>query len=201
MLNGTATERYQMTSNFMQGEPDRERYTPAEIIIAVKDTLGTIDLDPASTETVNKLFVRAKRIYTEQTDGLDRNNPWNGKIFVNPPGGNRNPELFWERLISEYNQRNVVAGVYLAFNIEHLQQSQNWLHPMIQYPFCIPSQRIQFYYEEKGLIKPPPHRNGFASAIIYVGKSTTRFAKAFNNLGAVIIPRNTPKGVQTTEDF
>jgi DNA N-6-adenine-methyltransferase (Dam) len=179
-----------MVSNFMQGEPDRERYTPAEVVIAVKDTLGTIDLDPASTETVNKLFIRAKRFYTEKDNGLDRNNPWNGKVFINPPGGNRQPEFFWERLIIEYEQGNVTAGVHLAFNIEHLQQSQNWAHPMVHWPFCIPSQRLQFYYEEKGLIQPPPHRNGFASAIIYVGKNTKRFAKAFSNLGAVIIPRN-----------
>src|ERR1700690_3204178 len=176
------------TENFMAGEIDRERYTPAEVIIDVKDTLGTIDLDPASGEAVNKLFIRAKRIYTKEDNGLNQNNPWNGKVFLNPPGGNRNPELFWERLISEYNKQNVTAGVYLAFNIEHLQQSQGWFHPLLHYPFCIPAKHLQFYYEEKGLIQPPPHRNGFASAIVYVGKSVSRFAKAFDNLGAVIIP-------------
>lgn len=173
----------------MQGEPDRERYTPAEIVIAVKDTLGTIDLDPATTEIVNKLFIRAKRFYTEKDNGLDREKPWNGKVFINPPGGHRNPELFWERLILEYNQKTVTGGVFLAFNIDVLQQSQNWMTPLVRYPFCIPAKRIQFYYEEKGLIQPPQCRSGFANAIIYVGKNVRRFAKSFSNIGAVIIPR------------
>lgn len=67
-------------------EIDVERYTPPEIAAAVRETLGEIDLDPCTTTTVNRTFIRAKRFYTKETDGLDReNSPWKGRVYVNPP--------------------------------------------------------------------------------------------------------------------
>jgi hypothetical protein len=176
-----------------KNEPDAERYTPPEIVAAVKETLGQIDLDPATTTLVNETFIRAKRYYTKETDGLNRENPWTGKVFINPPGGIKgqpNPQAFWERLIIEYQAKKVTSGVFLAFNIEQLQQSQGWNHMIIMWPFCIPAKRLVFYREKSGRIEPRDYPE-FSSAIIYVGKSVKRFTEAFKNIGAVIIPRVT----------
>ena len=73
-------------TTFLKKEADTERYTPPEVVAAVKDTLGQIDLDPATTKLVNNTFIRAKKYYTEQDDGLNRENcPWSGsektKVF------------------------------------------------------------------------------------------------------------------------
>lgn len=194
---------------FLTKEADIERYTPPEIVAAVKDTLGQIDLDPATTTLVNSTFIRAKRYYTEQTNGLDRENSlWNGKVYINPPGnkgfsnpgaGNDKPRAFWERLIIEYQAKRVTGAIFLAFNIEFLQRSQNWNHAMVQYPFCIPAKQLIFYREKNGVLKPGDYPE-FSSAIVYIGNNVTRFTRAFANIGAVVIPRYLPQtGKQLSE--
>jgi hypothetical protein len=180
---------------FLSKEPDVERYTPPEIVAAVKDALGNIDLDPCTTTLVNNTFIRAKKWYTETDNGLDREIcPWGGKVYVNPPGNlNRGgctdrPRLFWERLIIEHQCKRVSAAVFLAFNIEFLQRSQNWNQSMVQYPFCIPQKQLIFYREKNGVLKPGDYPE-FASAIVYVGNNVGRFVKAFSNIGAIVVPR------------
>lgn len=186
-------------TTFLKKEADTERYTPPEVVAAVKDTLGQIDLDPATTTLVNSTFIRAKKYYTELDDGLDReNNSWGGKVYINPPnnlhrGDNTDrPRMFWERLMIEYQAKRVTAAVFLAFNIEFLQRSQNWNHAMVHYPFCIPSKQLIFYREKNGVIKPGDYPE-FASAIVYIGNNVGRFSKAFANIGAVVIPRSIPR--------
>jgi hypothetical protein len=186
---------------------DVERYTPPEIAAAAREALGNIDLDPCTTELVNRTFIRATRFYTKENNGLDRERmPWAGRVYVNPPsyiendGQQRNsPQLFWERLVIEYEAKRVTAGVFLAFNLEHVQQSQNWNRCMLEWPFCIPAKRLVFWRKKNGLqaLEPRDHPE-FASAVIYVGRSVKRFAKAFENIGAVIIPRITNPRTVTT---
>lgn len=61
-----------------------EHYTPADIVEASRLALGGIDLDPASCEVANRV-VKASRIFTRETNGYGR--PWDGRVFLNPPGG------------------------------------------------------------------------------------------------------------------
>lgn len=177
--------------------PDVERYTPPEIVAATREALGGIDLDPCTTALVNGTFIRASHYYTKENNGLNRERmPWAGRVYINPPSyierdgtQQRNaPQLFWERLVIEYEQKHVTAGMFLAFNIEYLQQSQNWNRNMLQYPFCIPAKRLTFWREKGGRLESREHPE-FASAVIYVGKNSKRFAKAFESIGTVIIPR------------
>jgi hypothetical protein len=181
---------------FLKKEPDTERYTPPEIVAAVRETLGDIDLDPCTTELVNNTFIRAKQWYTETNNGLDREKPWQSRVFINPPGNNprgdgiNKPRQFWERLVIEYKIGNVKSGIYLAYNLEFLQRCQHWDYCMTDFPFCIPKNQLRFYREKNGRLAERDYPE-FASAIIYVGKNVKRFAKAFDNIGTIIIPRNT----------
>ena len=54
-----------------QNTGNNERYTPKEYIDAAREVLGTIDLDPASSELANET-VKATKIYTAEDDGLNR---------------------------------------------------------------------------------------------------------------------------------
>lgn len=82
-----------------QDSGDYEYYTPPEIVEAAKEVMGTIDLDPASSEKANKI-VKAAKIYTleqkfEQFEcwdlpaltwmkgGLDEF--WHGNVWMNHP--------------------------------------------------------------------------------------------------------------------
>lgn len=191
---------------FTTTNADVERYSPPEIVAAARETLGGIDLDPCTTELVNRTFIRASHIYTKETDGLNREAcPWIGRTYINAPSriyltrgtqttdeSRNGVRMFWERLMTEYLAKRITAGVFMAFDITALQQSQGWNHMMVQYPFCIPEKRLIFWRKKNGLqaLEERDHPE-FASAIIYVGKSVKRFSKAFENIGAVIIPRIT----------
>jgi hypothetical protein len=61
---------------------NHERYTPSALIDAVRQVLGEIDLDPASSTEANKV-VQANSIFTKRTNGLRQE--WHGRIFLNPP--------------------------------------------------------------------------------------------------------------------
>ena len=76
-----------------------EHYTPAEYIEAARIVMGGIDLDPATTWTVNNWSVKASSIYTKESNGLIRQ--WHGRVWLNPPGGKvknkSNAALWWAK--------------------------------------------------------------------------------------------------------
>lgn len=129
-----------------------EHYTPCYIVEPAREVLGHIDLDPATSELANKR-IQAARIFIEQ-DGLKTfEEPWHGRVFLNPPGGTKpivpefrsNPSLFWSKLMHEWGAGNVEAAIVIGFTVEVLQTTQGETeYPMLRFPFCIPKQRIKF---------------------------------------------------------
>jgi len=132
-----------------------EQYTPLEITESVREVLGRIDLDPASSELANEERVKADYIYTKE-NGLETfEEDWFGRVFLNPPGGGQplvngvgirsNPVLFWAKLMHEWEAGNVEAAIVLGFTIEVLQTTQGEPGaPMLLFPFCIPRRRLRF---------------------------------------------------------
>jgi hypothetical protein len=173
-----------------------EHYTPTDVISAARNTMGGIDLDPASCEQANTEVVGATRFFTKETDGLSQ--PWHGRVYLNPPGGKderarSRTKLWWIKLCEEYLQERVSQAIFLAFNVEFLQVSQAGC-PLsaMSLPFCIPSKRLCFFYVEAGSKRlkvggGPTHAN----AIIYMPNrvddtSPQKFAGAFSKLGACL---------------
>lgn len=155
-------------------------FTPAPYVEAARRVMGGIDFDPASCEAANEV-VKAERYFTEADDGLSV--PWVGaKVFMNAPGGRRDsrslPIMFWERAVRHYLEDLNRQIIVVAFSLEQLQTSQRcYERPMTDFPFCIPSRRIQF----SGMGSPT-----HANAIIYMGSHQARFAEEFSAFGAVV---------------
>src|SRR5262249_11893632 len=61
---------------------ENEWYTPPEYIAAARAVLGSIDVDPASSDIAQET-VCASVYYTKQDDGLAK--LWRGKVWMNPP--------------------------------------------------------------------------------------------------------------------
>ena len=59
-----------------------EWYTPSAYIESARKVMGSIDLDPASCASANKI-VKADRYYSAVDDGLSQD--WSGRIWLNPP--------------------------------------------------------------------------------------------------------------------
>ena len=59
--------------------------TPCDYLPYIDALLRNIDLDPCSTYDANNQFLRAKKIYTYDDDGLNIEEPWTGKTYLFPP--------------------------------------------------------------------------------------------------------------------
>lgn len=92
-----------------------EWYTPKSIF----DGLGVeFDLDPCHPgRDCAHCHVPAKNIYTKEDDGLSK--PWEGRVFVNPPYGERYAHVPWlKRFLFHGNG----IGVFRAYT------SADWFH-------------------------------------------------------------------------
>lgn len=127
--------------------------TPPEWLERVRVTLGGIDLDPASDPDHN-CYVQAAQYYTEKENGLLHS--WNGRVFLNPPGGRGIPQKFFDKLIQQYCLGNTREAIYLGYSLEQLLWvgRNPWLPDSL---VAIPNKRIHF----RGAGDSPTHGNFF----------------------------------------
>lgn len=152
-----------------------EWYTPREYIAAARDVLGTIDLDPASCLPAQTI-VGARRIYTVDDDGLEQ--PWTGRVWLNPPYSMPLIQKFVRRLIDHYEAGDVTAAIVLTNNCT----DAGWFHSLLEaYPVCFTRGRIPFWR---------PNQTTFATrqgqAFFYLGTDPQRFVDAFSQFGIVV---------------
>lgn len=186
-----------------------EWYTPSPFVEAAREVMGGIDLDPASHEEAN-LTVKAVRFFTAEDDGLKQ--PWAGRIFLNPPGGDGLVKKFWVKLIGDYYLTNspVTQAIWIGYSLEQLQTLQNtgWSSPLA-FPMCVPKQRIAFIENEakrvarlakidaenvvrvaKGekLKRRSERADGpsHANYIVYLGSRVETFRREFSQFGQVV---------------
>jgi hypothetical protein len=126
-----------------------EHYTPHPIIAAAWRVMGRIDLDPATTESVNRCLVGAERFHTKETDGLAR--PWFGNVWLNPPGGlidrKSSAAVWWDKLVTEYMEGRVKQALFMGFTLEIQRTTQDSPIWICDVPYCIPRERLDFYQE------------------------------------------------------
>jgi len=163
----------------------QEWYTPDWLLDMVKEVLGVIALDPASTARANER-VNAESFFTKEDNAITQNWDTEGSIFLNPPGGKKGGKsltcLFWEKLMKSKFQ----DAIFLAYSIEALQTTQNILDcdPIGEFPFCVPKKRIKFISPE-GEFNSPTH----GSVIVYVRGTRCRydrFHRAFYDIGSIL---------------
>ena len=153
---------------------DIENYTPAYIIEPVRETLGGIDLDPASCEYAQQT-IKATEYFTEIDNGLDR--PWHGKVFLNPPYKMPLIQDFTDKWIDELP--NMEATILLTNN----NTDTRWFHKCAKSAkaLCLTLGRINFYTPE---IKKTMPTNG--QAFFYYGDNLKQFAENFRSIGLIV---------------
>lgn len=195
-----------------------EHYTPYVVVNAVKELMTAIDLDPASSDVVNRRIVMATRYFDKRADGLSK--PWHGRVYVNPPGGVTEDRksvmgLWWQKLVQEYLLGAVQQAVFLGFTLDLLLKSQRSALWVGHLPFCIPAKRLQFLatnnskVDRRAYFKPggsPTHAN----IIVYLPprgvdeeilvSHVQAFEKIFRPIGAVSCPSIESLKFQEPED-
>lgn len=149
--------------------------TPIEYVDAVREVLGTIDLDPATNE-YGQSIIGASKFYTKQDDGLAHE--WQGRVFLNPPYSVPMIDKFASKLLAEYMTGNVTEAIVLTNNSTETQWFQGLLS--VCQVVCFPSRRLKFWKSDNEVFAT---RQG--QAFFYFGTSD-KFAKVFAVFGTVL---------------
>ena len=156
----------------------QELLTPPQYIEAVREVLGEIDLDPASSEHANET-VRATAFYSPMDGGLRKS--WTGKVFLSPPLGKDDDDgghgRWPVRLLDSYLNGDVTEAILLV----NAETHREWFKPFWDYPVCFTDHTVRFRSPE-GDGWAPPHGQAF----VYLGPHIDKFASVFLRFGAVV---------------
>lgn len=155
-----------------------EWYTPSYIINAARQTMGSIDVDPASNQVAN-LIVCAKQYYTIETNGL--NKPWTGNVWLNPPY-NKSITAFIDTLVAKIESGEVKQACVLTNNATETKWFQKLLK--VSNALCFLSKRVKF--NRIGGRAGSPLQG---QIVTYVGSHAASFFYDFKELGFVLEKR------------
>jgi ParB family chromosome partitioning protein len=170
---------FQTTAHVGQNSGEQEWYTPAAYIEAARTVLGSIDLDPASTDKANQI-VKAEQIYTVDDSGLDQD--WHGRVWMNPPYAQPLIAQFCEKLAASVRAATVPAAVVLINNATETQ----WFRDLadVATAMCFPTGRVRFWSPGKEAATPLQ-----GQAVVYVGDSVDLFCDTFAPFGFLAVVR------------
>ena len=159
----------------LKSSQSNEWYTPARYIEAAREVMGSIDLDPASSELANKT-VKAKNFITEEDNPNGLEQDWFGNVWLNPPYG-KGSGLFTTKLVQEY-PRHVDSAILLlnAYGFD-----SGWFQPLWDHIICFTDHRIVFWSPGRGSGGPAN-----ANIFIYLGDNPEKFRNIFRQFGNIV---------------
>jgi len=161
-----------------------EWWTPPQYVEAARQLMGSIELDPASSEGANKI-VRAKRYFTELD--LPLLQEWSAEsVWLNPPYGKTMGKslqgAFSNKLVAEFEAERVKRAVLLV----NAYFGYGWFNGLRSRGMCILDHRISFIDGRTG-------RQGdqakASSVIITFGNNWIDFQRIFSKFGPLCFPR------------
>lgn len=155
-----------------QDSGDYEYYTPPEIIEAARKVMGSIDIDPASSEEANKI-VCASMYWGIGDDGLIK--PWVGNVFLNHPFSRKNNPLWIKKAVKEYMESRAHQLICITF----AATSEAWFQPLTEFRQCYLVPRTNYYKpdgtKKRGVTK--------GSVVTYMGNHEAIFEGVFEGMG------------------
>lgn len=155
-----------------------EYYTPSWIIEAAREVMGSIDLDPASSAKANEV-VKAKVFIPKEDNGLWW--IWRGNIWMNHPFSKKENKTWIDKFIEEYHYERVKQ----ACCITYASTSEKWFQPLMDYPQCYFSRRVNYIDGVTGNIKKGVTKG---SVVTYLGPNIEKFYNVFSQYGKVMVP-------------
>lgn len=155
---------------------ENEWYTPVQYIAAARQVMGSIDLDPASSDVANRT-VQAARCYTKENNGLAQE--WAGRVWMNPPYATPLITHFCEKMVTEFGAGRVAEAIVLVNNATETR----WFQGMARRAaaVCFPASRVRFLDPEGNTGQPLQ-----GQAILYFGPNDDAFQDAFAGFGVVL---------------
>lgn len=156
---------------------NNEWYTPPVFIEKARAVMGSIDLDPATSEIANAT-VNASRYFTASDNGLEQE--WSGRVWMNPPYAQPLIQQFSERVADEVDKKAVDQACVLVNNATETAWFQRMLASAAA--VCFPRSRVRFI-DPEGKPSGAPLQG---QALIYFGNNKEAFAEQFKELGAIL---------------
>ncbi len=157
---------------------ENEWYTPQILTDAARKVMGSIDLDPASSQSANK-SVGATEYFTAIDNGLQRD--WFGNVWLNPPYAQPLIREFADKTVIEYRKDRISQACILVNNATETEWFQTLLR--CANAVCFHKGRVQFW--QPGQPSATPLQG---QAIIYLGAQAQQFADTFRIHGQVLKP-------------
>jgi hypothetical protein len=161
--------RFAVGAHVGQNSGENEWYTPDEYIAAARNTMGSIDLDPATSKVANEI-VGATKIFTAEMDGLQHD--WDGNVWMNPP--------YAQPLIGQFAAKLVLSpGVSQFCVLVNNATETKWFQAIASKAsaICFPSGRVKFWHPDR---KSAPLQG---QAVLYGGTNASRFIKEHTCFG------------------
>ena len=153
---------------------ENEWYTPTCFIDSAREVMGSIDLDPASSEIANKT-IKAIKFFSIENNGLEQD--WGGNIWMNPPYANPLIKQFSDKLCSSMD--NIAHAIVLVNNATETAWFQQMA--LLASMICFTSKRVRFLDPEGN---PGAPLQG--QAILYFGGNGDIFAEKFSRHGFIV---------------
>lgn len=153
-----------------QDSGNSEYYTPIEIVNAAREVMGSIDLDPFSSEKANEV-VRAKIFYHKERDGFSH--PWFGNVWMNHPFSKANNKRCIKALVAEFKYGYVNQACCITFTAT----SEKWFQPLLDFPQCYLAPRTNYYLPDGSLQRGTPK----GSVVTYLGDNVNKFIDEFHD--------------------
>jgi ParB family chromosome partitioning protein len=162
-----------------EGTGEFERYTPARYVEAVREVLGEIDLDPASSAIAQRT-VKAERFFTDRDNGLIKE--WHGRVFLNAPYNRDLLPMFVSKLVAEVAEGHTTEAILLVNN----GTDTDWFDAALRAcrSVCFTHGRIRFI-EASGVEMSTPTQG---QAFLYFGAQPDRFEAVFHHIGSCLRP-------------
>jgi len=169
----TPKEDRKQDGNFHISSKNNDWYTPKKYIEASRLVMGSIDIDPATSELAQKT-VKAKSYYTQETNGLNKS--WGGNVWMNPPYSMPEIQHFIDKLINEDTSEWIV--------LTNNSSDTGWFHKLLSEcdMVCFTKGRINFV-DQTGT-QGMATRQG--QTFFYKGKNHEEFIKQFKEFGAIM---------------
>lgn len=181
VIERTENERLEKSSetnvHVTNATGENEWYTPKIYIDAAKKVMGTIDVDPASTEIANKI-VNAEKYYSIKDDG--RLQKWDGNVWMNPPYSQPLVTEFCNLLVEKIKKGEIKQACVLVNNATETLFYQNMLSCC--QAVCFIKGRVKFI-DKKGKSTGVPLQG---QTILYFGEYEKPFGEIFSEFGRVL---------------
>jgi len=197
-----------------QDSGNTEYFTDLKIVNAARRTMGSINLDPASSFLANER-IKADTYYKLEmefsNDGrlIDINggigNSWFGNVWLNHPFARSESPCRKRCSKTICQERGYHTDTYIDGNKEWIEKllyeynhvtvnqaccitfaatSETWFKPLLKYPQCYLSPRTNYFKPNGTKLRGVTK----GSVVTYLGIHVDRFYEEFENLGAILIP-------------